>query len=28
MRDTGTPIIPLAIAVLSILGGLATNRRK
>jgi hypothetical protein len=28
MQDTGTPIVPLAIAVLSILGGLAANRRK
>ena len=28
MQDTGVPIVPLAIAVLSILGGLAANRRK
>lgn len=28
MQDTGTPIVPFAIAVLSILGGLAANRRK
>ncbi|MBZ2165925.1 PQQ-binding-like beta-propeller repeat protein [Methanobacterium spitsbergense] len=28
MQDTGTPIVPLAIAVISILGGLAANRRK
>jgi autotransporter family porin len=28
MQDTGTPIVPLAIAVFSILGGLVANRRK
>jgi len=28
MQDTGVPIVPLAIAVFSILGGLAANRRK